>query len=53
MWRRAEILNGSPNKAFVVMPGVAHASYQQKNYMLVYHTLLSFFAQPDLVYTGA
>jgi pimeloyl-ACP methyl ester carboxylesterase len=43
----------NPNKAFVVMPGIAHASFQQKNYMFVYHTLLSFFAQPDLVYTSS
>jgi pimeloyl-ACP methyl ester carboxylesterase len=42
----------NPNKAFFVMPGIAHASFQQKNYMFVYHTLRSFFAQPDLVYTG-
>jgi pimeloyl-ACP methyl ester carboxylesterase len=40
----------NPNKAFVVMPGIAHASFQQKNYMFVYHALLSFFDQPDLVY---
>ena len=40
------------NKAFAVMPGIAHASFQQKNYLFVYHTLLSFFTQPVLVYTG-
>ena len=25
------------------MPGISHASFQQKNYMLVYHILASFF----------
>jgi pimeloyl-ACP methyl ester carboxylesterase len=41
------------NKAFAVMPGIAHASFQQKNYLFAYHTLLSFFTQPPLVYPGA
>jgi pimeloyl-ACP methyl ester carboxylesterase len=43
----------NPDKAFVMMPGIAHASFQQKNYMFVYHTLLSFFSRPPLVYTGS
>ena len=30
----------------------AHASFQQKNYELVYHILHSFFAQPEPVYRG-
>jgi pimeloyl-ACP methyl ester carboxylesterase len=42
----------SANKSFVMMPGIAHASFQQKNYKFVYHALLSFFTQPPLVYTG-
>jgi len=42
----------SPDKHFAVMPGISHASFQQKNYMLVYHILLSFFAQPEPVYRG-
>ena len=42
----------NPDKQFAVMPGIAHASIQQKNYALVYHILLSFFTQPDPVYTG-
>ena len=29
-----------PDKHFAHMPGVAHASFQQTNYMLVYHTLI-------------
>ena len=42
----------NPDKQFVVMPGIAHASFQQKNYELVYHVLASFFAQPARVYRG-
>src|SRR5579864_8515314 len=42
----------NPDKQFAVMPGIAHASFQQKNYALVYHLLLSFFSQPDPVYRG-
>src|SRR5438874_9104342 len=42
----------NPDKQFAVMPGISHASFQQKNYMLVYHILLSFFAQPAPVYRG-
>jgi pimeloyl-ACP methyl ester carboxylesterase len=38
------------DKQFAVMPGISHASFQQKNYRLVYHILESFFAQPDPVY---
>jgi pimeloyl-ACP methyl ester carboxylesterase len=42
----------NPNKQFAVMPGIAHASFQQKNYQLVYHILYSFFTQPAPVYRG-
>jgi pimeloyl-ACP methyl ester carboxylesterase len=42
----------NPDKHFAVMPGISHASFQQKNYMLVYHILLSFFAQPAPIYRG-
>jgi pimeloyl-ACP methyl ester carboxylesterase len=40
----------NPDKHFAVMPGIAHASFQQKNYKLVYHILHAFFTQPDPVY---
>jgi pimeloyl-ACP methyl ester carboxylesterase len=40
------------DKQFAVMPGIAHASIQQKNYMLVYHILLSWFTMPEPVYRG-
>jgi pimeloyl-ACP methyl ester carboxylesterase len=42
----------NPDKQFSVMAGISHASFQQKNYMLVYHILASFFAQPAPVYRG-
>lgn len=42
----------NPDKQFAVMPGIAHASFQQKNYRLVQHILAAFFAQPAPVYTG-
>jgi pimeloyl-ACP methyl ester carboxylesterase len=41
------------DKQFAVMPGIAHASFQQKNYLLVYHILASFFTQPAPVYQDA
>jgi pimeloyl-ACP methyl ester carboxylesterase len=42
----------NPDKQFAVMPGISHASFQQKNYMIVYHILASWFAQPEPVYRG-
>ena len=42
----------NPDKQFTVMPGISHASFQQKNYRLVYHILWSFFTQPEPVYRG-
>jgi pimeloyl-ACP methyl ester carboxylesterase len=42
----------NPDKQFAVMPGISHASFQQKNYALVYHILLSFFTQPAPIYRG-
>jgi pimeloyl-ACP methyl ester carboxylesterase len=42
----------NPDKQFAVMPGIAHASFQQKNYAIVYHILLSFFSQPEPIYHG-
>ena len=42
----------NPDKQFAVMAGISHASFQQKNYKLVYHILHSFFTQPEPVYHG-
>jgi pimeloyl-ACP methyl ester carboxylesterase len=43
----------NPDKQFVIMPGIAHASFQQKNYLMVYHILNAFLSKPDPVYVGA
>jgi pimeloyl-ACP methyl ester carboxylesterase len=43
----------SSDKQFTVMPGIAHASFQQKNYLLVYHILHGFFSRPDPVYAAS
>jgi pimeloyl-ACP methyl ester carboxylesterase len=42
----------NPDKKFAVMAGIAHASFQQKNYLGVYHILHAFFTQPGPVYRG-
>ena len=49
-----EFFKRLPNadKQFAVMPGISHASFQQINYMLVYHILHSYFTQPEPVYRG-
>jgi len=42
----------NPDKQFSVMAGISHASFQQKNYLLVYHILHAFFTQPKPDYVG-
>jgi pimeloyl-ACP methyl ester carboxylesterase len=42
----------NPDKQFCIMPGIAHSSFQEKNYLLAYHILLAFFSRPAPVYTG-
>ena len=42
----------NPDKQFSVMAGISHASFQQKNYLAVYHILHAFFTQPAPVYSG-
>ena len=42
----------NPDKQFTVMAGISHASFQQKNYLTVYHLLHAFFTQPEPVYLG-
>ena len=41
-----------PDKQFSIMAGISHASFQQKNYLNVYHILHAYFAQPEAVYAG-
>lgn len=40
------------DKQFTVMAGISHASFQQKNYLMVYHILHGFFTLPKPVYKG-
>jgi pimeloyl-ACP methyl ester carboxylesterase len=42
----------NPDRQFAVMPGISHASFQQKNYLSVYHILHGFFSQPNPLYRG-
>jgi pimeloyl-ACP methyl ester carboxylesterase len=42
----------NPDKQFTVMPGISHASFQQKNYKLVYAILHDWFTRPAPDYTG-
>ena len=42
----------NPDKQFSVMEGISHASFQQKNYRMVYHLLHAYFTQPVPVYSG-
>ncbi len=41
-----------PDRQFSVMEGISHASFQQKNYLNVYHLLYGFLTQPQPVYRG-
>lgn len=40
------------DKQFSVMAGISHASFQQKNYMMVYQILYSYFTMPAPAYRG-
>ena len=40
----------NPDKEFTVMPGIAHASFTQKNFLLVYQILHAFFTRPEPEY---
>jgi alpha-beta hydrolase superfamily lysophospholipase len=42
----------NPDKQFSVLAGISHASFQQKNYRLVYHILHAYFTQPTPTYVG-
>src|SRR5450759_4918160 len=43
----------NPDKQFTVMSGISHASFQQKNYLLVYNILHAFFSRPEPAYMSA
>ncbi len=42
----------NPNKQFKIMAGISHASFQQKNYLMVYHMIHAFLTQPEPIYRG-
>jgi len=42
----------NPDRQFSVMAGISHASFQQKNYLTVYHILHAFFTHPAAAYPG-
>jgi len=43
----------NPDKQFSVLAGISHASFQQKNYLMVYHILHAFFTRPRPAYGGS
>jgi len=43
----------APDKQFTVMNGISHASFQQKNYKMVYQIMHAYFTQPAPAYTDA
>jgi pimeloyl-ACP methyl ester carboxylesterase len=40
----------NPDKELAIIPGIAHGSFTQMNYMRVYHVLHSFFTRPEPVH---
>ena len=42
----------NPDKQFIMLSGMAHASFQQKNFRMVYHILHSFYTRPEPIYTA-
>ena len=40
------------NNQFSVMEGISHSSFQQQNYLSVYHILRSFYTMPEPAYRG-
>ena len=42
----------NPDKQFTVMEGISHATFQQKNYLSVYHILHAFYSKPEPVFRG-
>ncbi len=42
----------SADKQFTVLNGISHASFQQKNYLMVYQILHAYFTQPAPAYTS-
>jgi pimeloyl-ACP methyl ester carboxylesterase len=40
------------DKEFSIIPGIAHATFTQKNFMMAYHILHGFITRPDPVHRG-
>lgn len=40
----------NPDKQFAMMSGISHTSFQQINYLTVYHILHTFFEQPEAIF---
>ena len=43
----------NPDKQFIMLSGISHASFQQKNYLMVYQILHAFFTQRAPEYTSS
>lgn len=43
----------NPDKQFIMLSGISHASFQQKNYLMVYQILHAFFTQRPPEYVSA
>jgi pimeloyl-ACP methyl ester carboxylesterase len=43
----------NPDKQFTVMSGISHASFQQKNYLMVYDILHGYFSRRAPAYTSS
>jgi pimeloyl-ACP methyl ester carboxylesterase len=43
----------NPDKQFTVLSGISHASFQQKNYLMVYDILHGYFTRREPSYTAA
>ncbi len=43
----------NPDKQFIMLSGISHASFQQKNYRMVYAILHAFFTQPAPEYVSS
>src|SRR4030095_15578248 len=41
-----------PDKQFSMLAGISHASFQQKNYLMVYHILHAYVTQTQPAYVG-
>jgi len=52
--KRLKFFERLPNadKQFTVIADISHASFQQKNYLMVYNILDAYFTRPAPAYVG-